>query len=52
MYRIFHKYLYSVVAKINRLPDKYVKNGNLYDGIYNNLTQDEIKKISFAFTEI
>lgn len=45
MYRILGKYLYTVVNLINKLPDKYVKNGTVYDGIYNNLTQDEIKKI-------
>lgn len=52
MYRINGNDLYRVVVRINRLPDKYVKNGNMYDGIYNYLTQDEIKKISFALNKI
>ena len=45
MYLISAKDLYTVVTLIRRLPDRYLKNGNLYDGIYNTLSKDELKKI-------
>ena len=45
MHLISAKDLYTVVTLIKRLPDKYLKNGNLYDGVYNTLSKDELKKI-------
>lgn len=45
MYLISAKDLYTVVTLINRLPDRYLKNGNLYDGVYNTLSKDELEKI-------
>lgn len=45
MYCISAKDLTTVVKLINRLPDRYIKNGNLYDGVYNQLSKDELKEI-------
>lgn len=45
MYLISAKDLYTVVTLIKRLPDRYLKNGNLYDGVYNVLNKDELEKI-------
>ena len=45
MYLISAKDLYTVVTLIRRLPDRYLKNGNLYVGVYNTLNKDELKKI-------
>lgn len=45
MYLISAKNIYTVVTLINRLPDRYLKNGNLYDGVYNTLGKDELEKI-------
>ena len=45
MYLISAKDLYTVVTLIGRLPDRYLKNGNLYDGVYNMLSKDELEKI-------
>lgn len=45
MYLISSKDLYTVVTLIRRLPDRYLKNGNLYDGVYNTLNKDELEKI-------
>lgn len=45
MYVISARDLYTVVTLIGRLPDRYVKNGNLYDGVYSELTQIELDQI-------
>lgn len=45
MYLISANDLYTVVTLIKRLPDRYIKNGNLYDGVYNELTSAELAKI-------
>lgn len=34
MYLIKAKDLYTVVKLIGRLPVRYIKNGNMYDGVY------------------
>lgn len=34
MYLIKAKDLYTVVKLIDRLPVRYIKNGNMYDGVY------------------
>lgn len=34
MYLIKAKDLYTVVKLIDRLPSRYIKNGNMYDGVY------------------
>ena len=45
MYLLSAKDLYTVVTLIKLLPDRYLKNENLYDGVYNTLSEDELKKI-------
>lgn len=45
MYLISANDLYTVVCLIHRLPDRYIKNGDHYDGVYNELTRAELKAI-------
>lgn len=45
MYVISARDLHTVVTLIGRLPDRYIKNGNLYDGVYNRLSQHELEQI-------
>ena len=45
MYLISANDLYTVVCLIHRLPDRYIKNGDHYDGVYNELTRAELKEI-------
>lgn len=45
MYVISARDLHTVVMLIGRLPDRYIKNGNLYDGVYNRLSQPELEQI-------
>ena len=44
MYLISAKDLYTVVTLIERLPDRYLRNRNLFDGVYNMISKDELKK--------
>lgn len=46
MYLINAEDLLTVVKLINRLPDGYIKNGDMYDGLYKVLSESELKKIS------
>lgn len=45
MYVISARDLHTVVTLIGRLPDRYIKNGNLYDGVYNKLSRAELEQI-------
>ena len=44
MYVISARDLPTVVTLIGRLPDRYVENGNLYDGVYNKLSPTELEQ--------
>ena len=44
MHVISARDLPTVVTLIGRLPDRYVKNENLYDGVYNKLSPTELEQ--------
>lgn len=45
MVKVNGKNLYMVVAVLKKLPDKYEKADYGFDGVYKNLSEEEIKKI-------
>lgn len=45
MTKVYGKSLYMVVAILKRLPDRYEKVENGFDGVYNNLSEEELRKI-------
>ena len=52
MYLVKAVDLFGAVKFIGRLPDSYVKNGNLYDGIYKYLSVPELLIIRDAGIEV
>lgn len=52
MYLVKAVDLYRAVQLIGRLPDSYVKDGNLYDGLYKDLSTSELEKIRGMLEEV
>lgn len=43
--RVKGKHLYMVAEILRKLPNEYVKTENGFDGIYKNLSKEEMEKI-------